>query len=392
LNNSQKNTKQDSGEPKATYASLVESLRTSEARYRELFEHANDLVFTVDLDGKFTSMNQTAEEITGFSRSELLGADLSVLVPPKYVDKVREMMRHKLATHERTRYEIEILAKDGGIVPVEIGSRLIYENDVAVEIQGIARDISERKAAEDKLARTIAELERSNQELEQFVGVASHDMHAPLRRIAGFGRLLQQRKSVLLDEQGREWIDFLVSSSEQMQQLIDDLLSHSRVGASTMAAERVDCDAVVREAMSNMADAIQASNAELRVGKLPTVMANHIALVQLFQNLIDNAIKYRSNSQPIVEVAAKRQRDVWRFHVKDNGIGIDPEYQQEIFEAFRRLHSDDEYEGTGIGLATCKKIVERLGGTISVVSEPGNGAEFSFTLPAEQSRAKSHKE
>ncbi len=366
---------------KASFTSLVESLQASEARYRELFENANDLVFTVDLEGRFTSLNRTAEETTGFSRDELEGSDVSVLVPPEYVDKVRKMMRRKITTHERTRYEIEILAKDGRYIPIEVGSRLIYENDEPVAIQGIARDISERKRIEEQLKRTVAELERSNEELRQFAAVASHDMHAPLRRVVAFGRLVQESKQRLLDDEGREWISYIVSSVVHMQQLIDDLLAHSRVGASSKPAERVDCDSVVRNAMSNIADVIEESDAELRVGQLPTVMANRVELVQLFQNLIDNAIKYRGNIRPLVEISGECQGDVWLFHIKDNGIGIAREYQEKIFEAFRRLHSIDEYEGTGIGLATCKKIVERLGGRIWVESEVGQGTEFLFTLP-----------
>ena len=201
------------------------------------------------------------------------------------------------------------------------------------------------------------------------------------RGVVAFGRLIHERKKRLLDDEGREWISYMVSSVVHMQQLIDDLLAHSRVGASSKPAERVDCDSVVRNAMSKLADAIEESDAELRVGQLPTVTANRVELVQLFQNLIDNAIKYRGNTRPLVEISGERQGDVWLFHVKDNGIGIAREYQEKIFEAFRRLHSDDEYEGTGIGLAICKKIVERLGGRIWVESEVGQGTEFLFTLP-----------
>jgi len=317
MSSERKDSEPGYGGTKTEHAALVESIRASEERYREVFENANDLIFTIDLNGKFTSLNRAAEEVTGFSRVELVGSDFSVLVPPHYIDRVREMMRHKLTTHERTTYEIEILAKDGRSIPVEIGSRLICENDQAVGIQGIARDISERKSADERLKRTIAELERSNQELQQFAGVASHDMHAPLRCIAGFGRLLQAKKSSQLDEEGREWLRFVVSSTEQMQQLINDLLAYSRVGASWKSTEQVDCQLVVQLSMSNIADAIQDCGADIRVGKLPTVIGNRVALVQLFQNLIDNAIKYRHSARPLVEISAERQGDLGLFHVKD---------------------------------------------------------------------------
>ena len=371
----------ESASSNAAFTELVESLRASEARYRELFENANDLVFTVDFEGRFTSANQAAGETTGFSRDELIGADVSVIVPPQHLETVRQMMRRKITTHARTKYEIGIVAKDGHYVPIEVHSRLIYENDEPVAIQGIARDISDRKLAEAQLRNTVAELERSNQELQQFAVAASHDMHAPLRRIVDFGALVQARKASLLDDEGREWLDYIVSCAMQMQQLIDDLLAHSCVSASSKPAERVDCESVLHNAMSNLADAIQESDAELRIGQLPTIMADRLELVRLFQNLIGNAIKYRSDIQPLIEIDAARHGDVWHFRVKDNGIGIAPEHHEWIFEAFRRLHSDEVYAGTGIGLATCKKVVERLGGRIWVESELAQGSEFFFTLP-----------
>ncbi len=373
--------KQESTDSHVAIAALVESLSASEARYRELFENANDLVFTLDFTGTFTSVNRAVEEITGFSRDELIGADLSLIVPPQHVERVHEMMRRKIATHERTRYEIEIVAKDGHKVPIEIHSRLVCENGKPVAIQGIARDISERKLVEKQLKDTVSELERSNQELQQFAGVASHDMHAPLRRIVDFAGLVQEKKASSLDLEGREWIGHIVSCARQMQQLIDDLLDHSRVGASNKPAQRVDCEWVVRNVTGNLADAIQESDAELRVGPLPTVMADRVELVRLFQNLIGNAIKYRGTARPLVEVSAERLDDVWQFRVKDNGIGIPEKHHEGVFEAFRRLHTDDEIAGTGIGLATCKKVVERLGGRIWVESAADQGAEFFFTLP-----------
>jgi PAS domain S-box-containing protein len=379
-------TVDEEGKPEPTdssvaFTALVESLKASEARYRELIENANDLVFTTDFSGKFTSLNRAVEETTGFSRDELVGSDLSVIVPPQHVARVREMMRRKIETHERTRYEIEIVAKDGRHVPVEVHSRLVYENGEPVAIQGIARDISDRKLAEKKLESTVAELERSNQELQQFAGVASHDMHAPIRRIVEFAGLIQARKSGLLDDEGLEWIGHIVTCARQMQQLIDDLLAHSRVGASSKPAKSVECDLVVRNVINNLADAVEESDAELRIGQLPIVMADRVELVQLFQNLIANAIKYRGSLQPIVEVSAERVDNSWQFRVKDNGIGIAAEHHEDIFEAFRRLHSEDEYSGTGIGLATCKKVVERLGGRIWVESTIDQGASFFFTLP-----------
>ena len=369
------------GDSEAAYDLLVESLRASEARYRELFENANDLVYTVDFEGTFTSVNRTTEETTGFARDKLVGADISLLVPPEYVNKVREMIRHKVTTHGRTTYEIEIIAKGGRRIPLEISSRLIYKNEVPVAIQGIARDISERKRAEQELKATVAELERSNTELQQFAAVASHDMDVPLRGMVTLSRLLHENKGAQLDQEGREWLSLVESSAIQMRELIDDLLVHSRVGASQRPPEPVDCNSVVSKAISNTAEPIQDSRAELRVGHLPTVMANPVELVQLFQNLIVNATKYRGDLPLLIQISAENHGDEWQFCVKDNGIGIARKYHEKIFDTFTRLHRD-EYPGTGIGLATCKRIVERLGGRIWVESEVDKGSEFLFRLPS----------
>lgn len=371
----------DLGDSEAAYNTLVESLRASEARYRELFENANDLVYTVSFEGTFTSLNRTAEETTGFSRDELIGADISAIVPPEFVDTVRDMMRRKITTHGRTTYDIEILSKDGRRIPLEVSSRLIYENSEPVAIQGIARDISERKRAEQQLQATVAELERSNRELQQFAAVASHDMDAPLRGMVTLSRLLHENKADQLDKEGGEWLSLVASSAAHMRELIDDLLVHSRVGASQRPLELVDCHSVVNQAISNIAESIQESCAELRVGELPEVEANPVELVRLFQNLIDNAMKYRGDAPLLIRITAESHENEWQFRVSDNGIGIAQEHQQGIFNVFTRLHGDDEYPGTGIGLATCKKVVERLDGRIWVESEVDKGSTFVFNLP-----------
>ena len=250
-----------------------------------------------------------------------------------------------------------------------------------VGVQGLYWDVSARKRAEEQLQRTMSELERSNKELQQFAAVASHDMHAPLRRIITASRMIREQYEDQFDEEALELLGFIEASVEHREELIDDLLVHSRVGALNKPLETVDCESVVRKALSNLEIPIRESEAEVQVAQLPTVMASKTELVQLFQNLIGNALKYRGAALPRVEISAECQEDDWLFHVRDNGIGIAAEHCDKVFEAFHRLHGEDIYPGTGIGLATCKKIVERLDGRIWVESQVGEGTEFLFALP-----------
>ena len=202
-----------------------------------------------------------------------------------------------------------------------------------------------------------------------------------MRRTVTLVELIRDQWESRLDAETQEYLAFIVSSVKHMQELINDLLAHSRVGALDEPLEQVDCESVFRKSLSNLADSVRESRAQVRAGHLPEVMAHRVELTQLFQNLIANAIKYRGEEPPQVDVHAKSREDDWLFCVADNGIGIAPEHHEKVFEAFRRLHGDEKYAGTGIGLATCKKIVERLDGSIWVESEVGRGSKFLFTLP-----------
>ncbi len=229
--------------------------------------------------------------------------------------------------------------------------------------------------------RHSQELVRSNAELEQFAYVASHDLQEPLRTIASYAKLLSRRYSGQLDEKGTRFIQYIMEEALRMQALINDLLKYSRVGRQPQNFTLCDCGVVFDTVVSRLEGAINDSGATVIRGELPTVMADETQLVQLFQNLIGNAIKYRSQEPPVVQVAAQRQEGHWLFWVRDNGIGIDPKYAQRIFVIFQRLHTQDEYSGTGIGLAIASKIVERHAGRIWVESELGQGATFYFTIP-----------
>ena len=232
------------------------------------------------------------------------------------------------------------------------------------------------------LNKQAAELKRSNADLEQFAYVASHDLQEPLRMVSGFTGLLKRRYGGKLDADADEYIEFAVSGANRMQSLINDLLSYSRVGREEVAAKAVDTQAALDQALANLQTAIEDRSAMVSCGQLPTVWANHGMLVRLFQNLISNALKFCKAERPIVRIQAEARGGDWVFSVADNGIGIDSQYKDRIFLIFQRLHKQSEYPGTGIGLAVCKRIVERNGGRIWLESEPGKGTTFFFTLPA----------
>jgi light-regulated signal transduction histidine kinase (bacteriophytochrome) len=227
----------------------------------------------------------------------------------------------------------------------------------------------------------VADLKRSNEELQQFAYVASHDLQEPLRAVASFTQLLSQRYKGKLDADADEFIAFAVGGANRMQTLINDLLSYSRLETRGKPPEPTDSHDALGQALANLGTAIRESVALVTNDDLPKVLADEGQLVQLFQNLIGNAVKFHGKEPPRVHVSAALQGREWLFSVRDNGIGIAQEYQERIFSIFQRLHSREEYPGTGIGLALCKRIVERHGGTIRVESEPGSGSTFFFTLP-----------
>jgi light-regulated signal transduction histidine kinase (bacteriophytochrome) len=247
---------------------------------------------------------------------------------------------------------------------------------------GACTDITERKRAEECLAEKTRELERSNAELRQFAYVASHDLQEPLRTVANFTQLLAERYGPQLDDDAREFMAFAIGGATQMKTLIQDLLAYSRVGTQGSHFAPVDCNEALGRAVANLHTSIAESGVLVTHEPLPNILADAGQLVQLFQNLISNGIKFKGSNLPRVHIAAARKAGDWVFSVRDNGIGIDPQYAERIFIVFQRLHRSEDYPGTGIGLALCRKIVERHGGKIWVESKPGEGSEFFFSIPA----------
>lgn len=282
------------------------------------------------------------------------------------------------------RAETVRVSKDGTRSDVALTLSPIFGRDGEVaEISTVARDISARLRSERALQVRTRELEASNRELEQFAYVASHDLQEPLRKVSSFCQLLADHYQGQLDEEGEEYIAYAVDGANRMQQLINDLLTLSRVGRSEQARSAVDCNRVIDRVRLDLALAIEETGAEVVVsGRLPVVRAQQAEQVQLFSNLVANAIKFHGDEPPRVEISAVRDNGDWRFAVSDNGIGIDREYADRIFGVFQRLHARSRYPGTGIGLSVCKKIVESNGGRIWLESKPGAGSTFCWTYPA----------
>jgi signal transduction histidine kinase len=274
----------------------------------------------------------------------------------------------------------EILQEKNKILQQEISSRRAVEKALQEQNLLLQKEIGNRQRIESALLKSNQELARSNAELEQFAYVASHDLQAPLATIASYAQLLEKRYKGKLDSQANKFIGNIVQGCTRMQALIDDLLEYSRVGRSQKPFKPSNCNQVVEQALANLQAVIRDTQAVVSYSELPVVTGDISQLVQLFQNLVGNAIKYRKDVPPAVCISACKQQDSWLFSVSDNGIGIAAQHQERIFQIFQRLHTQKEYSGTGIGLAICQKIVERHGGRIWVESESGQGSTFHFTI------------
>ncbi|MEI6102308.1 MAG: ATP-binding protein, partial [Methanothrix sp.] len=249
------------------------------------------------------------------------------------------------------------------------------------------QDITERKRAEQALVKNSEDLARSNADLAQFAYVASHDLQEPLRTITRFVQLLEKRYQGKLDQDADEFIGFIVSGTKRMQQLINDLLAYSRVNTRKEPPNIMKIEDAIQRAMQNIQYVLEDTRGTIIYGEMPSIIADEPQMTQLFQNLIGNALKFHGEEAPRVEISAARKGNDWIFSVRDNGIGIDPQYKDRIFEIFQRLHTCEEYAGTGIGLAIAKKIVERHEGHIWVESQSGKGSTFNFTLPVDAKNA-----
>ena len=344
--------------------------------------NSNDAVTVQDFEGRIISWNRGAELMYGYSEDEALQMSIWRLTPAGKRTEQEQLVQRLRAGETIHSFETQRLTREGRLLDVWLTvTKLVDDAGTPVGIASTDRDITERKRAEEVLRKTIADMDRSNKELEQFAYVASHDLQEPLRMVASFTQLLAKRYKDKLDADANEFIGYAVDGANRMEKMINDLLSYSRVETRGKPFEAVGCTAILNQALTNLRMAIEETGAMITQDPLPTVMGAESQLVQLFQNLIDNAIKFRREEPPRIHISAEDRGNDWFFSVKDNGIGIDPQYNERIFIIFQRLHRREEYPGTGIGLTICKKIVERHGGRVWVDSQPGNGSTFYFTIP-----------
>ena len=361
---------------------MEKELRESEERYSTIVEESNDAI-VIFKGFKVVFANKKASELSGYPL-EAVGSNALRFVKfdPNRLKEMFDIYRRRLVGEDDvpSTTEIDIRNKDGHIIPAEASiAKIEYEGGPAEVI--FMRDITERKQAEKEIKKTLEELKRSNEELEQFAYVASHDLQEPLRMISSYVQLLSRKYKGKLDSDADDFIFFAVDGAKRMQKMIQDLLTYSRVGTHGRPFEPTECETVLNHALTHLALRIEESGTQVTHEKMPDVIADEVQLTQLFQNLIANAIKYNDKDTPKIQVLVHKEGDEWLFSVKDNGIGIDSEYKDQVFQIFRRLPTDKEYEGSGIGLSVCRKIVERHGGRIWLESKPGEGTTFYFTIP-----------
>ncbi len=355
-----------------------QAIKESEARFRSVIRSSPNAILTTDDQGNILSGNQAAETIFGYTEQELIGEPFGALLSAKQREKYpfdRAFFQgpQGLRLLGKTT-ELQGLRKSGVEFPIEL-SLSSWEAEGQVYFGGIIRDITERKKIESLL--------RSNTELQQFANVASHDLQEPLRMVASFVQLLSEHLKGKLDPDAKDYMAFAVDGAKRMQLLVNGLLEYSRVDSRGQALQKVDMERIFNETVLNLEFPITESRAKITHGPLGSVQGDPVQLAQLLQNLFSNSLKFKRSETPEIDLSMTETEEEWIFACKDNGIGIDPKFYDRIFVIFQRLHHREEYSGSGIGLAICKRIVERHGGRIWVESTPGQGSTFFFTLPKE---------
>jgi PAS domain S-box-containing protein len=368
-----------------------------------IIENASNLIALMSLENQIIIyINPAGAELAGYtSIDQVIGQSLEHFYQPDDFTRIKNQAVSAALGKGIWRGETFLKRTDNKLIPVDQTIFVICDDHGQPQtVATIVTDITERRRAEEALQkanenlearvteRTEAlvtqtrELERSNNELEQFAYVASHDLQEPLRMITSYVQLLSRRYQDKLDDEANDFIEYAVDGATRMRQLINDLLAYSRVGTRGKPFKSTNSTTIAKRVIHNLEPAIVESGAAITYNQLPVITADELQLEQLFQNLLSNAIKFRGQESPQIHISAtQNQANTWEFSVQDNGIGIDQEYAERIFVIFQRLHSRENYSGTGIGLAICKKIVERHNGQIWFESQPGKGATFYFTIP-----------
>ena len=352
------------------------------AKLAGIVDSSGDAIISKTLNGIIISWNKEAEKLFGYTTEEILGKHISLLFPSTRANDEENILNQIRQGKSIINYETEHQKKDGTFFSVSATISPIFDSYGKITgISKIARDITEKKLAEAKLVEYTRALEQKHKETEQFAYIASHDLQEPLRTITNYIGLFNEEYKGKLNKEADMYLEFITGASMRMKILINDLLEYTRIENDKRIVE-IDINTLLKDILSDLDTSIKENRAAIHSETLPVMSGYYSRLKSLFQNLISNAIKFKKPGEdPVITIASEDKGSEWLFSIKDNGIGIDMTYNEKIFKLFQRLHSRSDYQGTGIGLAHCKKIVELTGGSIWVESEPGKGSTFYFTLP-----------
>jgi len=360
--------------------SYIREIEESKKRFQTIIDAAPNALVLEDPSAKIILVNQEAEILFGYKREELLGKDIKLILPQRVANTITFTFENSTHTEKETKGK----RRDGSLIDVEVGLTAIHTQG-GISVVSAIIDISDRKRVEQELRVQRDRLQESNEELERFAYVASHDLQEPLRAVRSWSQILLGEIGSNVSAEGKEAFEFIMKGADRMSSLIRALLDYSRAARGGREREATPMKDLIEQALANLATVIKESKSQVILeGEFPTLEITPVLFTQVFQNLIGNGIKFKGEANPIIHISSRRSenREEWNFCVKDNGIGIQPKHQARIFEAFKRLHTQEEYEGSGIGLSIAKKVIEHHGGRIWVESEAGQGAKFCFSLPA----------
>jgi len=348
-----------------------------------IVDSSDDAIISKDLNGIIMSWNAAAERLFGYTAEEAIGRSITILIPPDRLQEEPEILKRLRRGDRIDHFETIRQRKDGSQLTISLTISPVRDSQGnIVGASKTARDVTQRVRQEEALKESNAALKQANADLQQFAYSASHDLQEPLRMVVAYSELLKRQFADKLGPTGNEYVKRIAQGAARMQNLLSDLRIYTQVSADDEEpVEEIDAGEVLKNTLLSLDVAIKESGASIEATALPRVRMHEFELQQVFQNLIANAIRYRRSLPPRIVVAAVSQDDRWLFSVQDNGIGIEPQYKEQIFGIFKRLHGGADYPGSGMGLAICQRIIERRGGRIWVESEPGQGSTFYFTMP-----------